>query len=53
MHNVSRTRVTEFDFLTENLDFIVDVKRVLSHFDFHLSAILITLHPNCVSRSKF
>ena len=25
----------------------MDVKRVLSHFDFHLSAIFITLRPNC------
>ena len=45
VHNVSGTRVAEFIFLTETL--IVDVKVVLNHFKFHLSAISITLHPNC------
>ena len=43
--SVSSARVTEFDFLTENS--IVDVKRVQSPFDFHLSAIFITLRPIC------
>ena len=46
VHNVSGTRVAEFiSFLTGTL--IVDVKVVLNHFKFHLSAISITLHPNC------
>ena len=44
VRNVSGTRVAEFIFLTETL--IVDVKVVLNHFKFHLSAISITLHPN-------
>ena len=46
MHNVSGTRVAEFDFLTENLS-IVDVSFVLIHFDFHLNAFFITLCPKC------
>ena len=41
VHNVSSTRVAQFDFLTENLD------NLLTHFDSHLSAIFITLRPNC------
>ena len=45
VHNVSGTRVAEFDFLTENL--IVDVKLVLTFFDFRLNFIFITLRPNC------
>ena len=45
VRNVSGTRVAEFIFLTETL--IVDVKVVLNHFKFRLSAISITLHPNC------
>ena len=45
VRNVSGTRVAEFIFLTETL--IVDVKVVLNHFKFHLSAISMTLHPNC------
>ena len=45
VRNVSGTRVAEFISLTETL--IVDVKAVLNHFKFHLSAISITLHPNC------
>ena len=32
---------------------IVDVKRVLTHFDFHLNAFLITLFPNVISQCKF
>ena len=36
-------RVAEFDFLTE----MVEAKLVLTHFDFHLSAIFSTLCPNC------
>ena len=35
----------EFDFLRRTL--IVDIKLVLTHFDFHFSAIFITLRPNC------
>ena len=42
VHKVSRRRVAEFDFLME-----MEVKLVLTHFDFHLSAIFITLCPNC------
>ena len=45
VRNVSGTRVAEFIFLTETL--IVDVKVVLNHFKFHLSAISMTLRPNC------
>ena len=44
-HNVS-SRVAEFDFLMENFD-SGSVKLVLTHFDFHLSAIFITLRPSC------
>ena len=46
VHNVSGTRVAEFIFLSETT-LIVDVKVVLNHLKFHLSAISITLHPNC------
>ena len=45
VRNVSGKRVAEFISLTETL--IVDVKAVLNHFKFHLSAISITLPPNC------
>ena len=45
VRNVSGKRVAEFISLTETL--IVDVKAVLNHFKFHLSAISITLRPNC------
>ena len=31
----------------------MDVKRVLTHFDFHLNAFLITLFPNVISQCKF
>ena len=38
--------VAEFDLLTESLS-VVDVKLVLTHFDFHSIASFITLPPNC------
>ena len=44
VHNVTSTRVTEFDFLSENLD--SGCKLALTQFDFYLSAISITLRPN-------
>ena len=44
VHNVSSTRVAEFDLRRTSM---VDVKLVLSHFDFHLSTIFITLRSNC------
>ena len=40
VHNVSRTRVAEFDFLTD-CTLIVDVELMLTHFDFHLNALSI------------
>ena len=44
VHNLSSAqRAAAFDFLKENL--MVDVKLVLTHFDFHLSAIFISLLP--------
>ena len=42
VHNVSSTRVAEFDFLTENLD-----SGCLTHFDYYLNAFFITLYPKC------
>ena len=45
VHNVSNTRVSEFD--STQRTSIVDVKLVLTHFDFNLNASFITLCPKC------
>ena len=45
VHNVSSTRVAEFDFLTENLD--SGCLTCAYSLDFHLNAFFITLCPKC------
>ena len=45
MHNVSSTRVAEFDFLTENLAKCMLNLYLLTLF--HLNAFFIKLCPNC------
>ena len=52
VHNVSSTRVAEFDFLTENLDsgcltcaYSLSLTYSLTHF--HLNAFFITLGSKC------
>ena len=46
VHNVSSTRVAEFNFLTKNLDSECLIC-AYSSFDFHLNAFFITLCPKC------
>ena len=52
VHNVSSMRVAEFNYITcshgpHGEPLRVDVKLVLTNFDFHLNAFFIKLCPNC------
>ena len=46
VHNISSTRVAEFDFLLENLDSGC-LTCAYTHFAFHLNGFFITLCPKC------